>query len=468
MKLTEQNLDMTQGPIFKKLLLFAVPVFFSGVLQQIYVLVDTLIVSAFIGDSALASISNCLSIVYFVTAFFFGAGMGASIVSAQAVGARKYEWLKQVTGTGVWIGLLMCFVMAGLGLVVSKPLLELLHTPEDVFASSLTYLTIVLCGCGPVILYNLCEGILRSTGDARTPLFFLIFSTSLNIILDLLTVAVLGWGIAGAAFATIFSQGCSALLIVLYFFKADTLVKIRPAEIRLNKKAAAEIMRMGIPGGIENAAVSLANTVVQGFVNSFGSHAMAATGAFASVEGIVFIPVTSFCMALGTFSGQNTGSRNLPRLKEGVRKALFAMVIASFVMGAAMLLFAGNILSIFIHDPQTMEFALTRARITLIFYPVLGLTHGFSNVFRGAGKPVVSMTAFLGFWGAVRVLLLWTVLPFWHSYLWLCLVYPITWTLSTIYLMAYYRFGNWFPTRPAEADASDEDEDEILLADAAE
>lgn len=442
-------MDMTRGPIASQLLRFAFPVLLSALLSQTYILVDTVIVSRYLGENALAAITNCQNLAYFITSFLFGIGMGVAVVVSQAFGAKNYDWMRRVEHTAIALCALFAIVMAGVGIFLSPVLIELMNTPLEVVSLSRTYLTIYISLAGGQLLYNMAGlGIEEAVGDSRTPLYFLFASTLINIGLDLLLIVVIPCGIAGAAIATVIAQWISGIGMLVFLRYTSGVQKIKFRQCRLHKDALVEIFRMGIPGAIESSAVSLANAIVQGFVNSFGAITMAATGAFASIEGFGFLPINAFCAALATFTGQNVGAGNEKRTHQGCKFALVTMVVISMAIAVVLRLGCPFLMTLFTANPETIALALQRADITLWFYPILGLTHCLAATLRGAGRPVIPMMAYLGSWGIVRVLILMFVLPHYHEFAILCWVYPITWTISTLFLFGYYRFVHWFPAEP--------------------
>lgn len=446
--------DMTKGPIGRQLFAVAVPAFLSALLQQLYFIADTLIISNFLGDDALAAVTNCEQMAYLTTAFIFGIGMGMSVVIAQAFGARKFEWMRKAEGTGIALALLTSVLMIGFGMLVSRPVLVLMNTPENVLDLSVTYLTIYLSGSGGIFIFNACSGIRQAAGDTKTPLYFLIFSTVLNVGLDLLLIGPGQMGVAGAAFATITAEYLSGFGMLFYLFRLKDEQRLGGKEIRFNAQAVREIFRMGFPGALESSATSFANAMIQGFVNTFGSSVMAALGAFAAIDGFAFLPISAFCMALGTFTGQNVGALQEKRTRKGVRFAMVWLLIGCLLIGMFIMFFCRDLMRLFTSSEQTIEYAIIKARYTCFFYPLLGITHCMASVFRGAGKPVIPMIAYLVGWGVLRVVILSVLMPLYHDFDILCWIYPLTWLISTLFLLACYRWTSWFPkkepTLPAE------------------
>lgn len=441
----EENSNMTTGPIASKLIRFAIPVLLSNLLSQLYIIVDSLVISNFIGDQALAAVTNCINLAWMITALFFGIGMGIGVVISQTYGAGRLEWLKRCVHTAILASALAGLLIAVLSPVMTEPLLRIIQTPQEVLGDSTLYLTIYLFGVLGTMITNACSGILQALGDSKQPFYIMAFSTVCNVILDLIFVPVFHWGIAGAAWATVISiyLGSGAALFLLS--RADGPAKLHFSQLRIHWDSLKEILRLGIPTGIENCAVSLANTTVQASVNTFGPAVMAAMGATASVEGFAFLPMTAFSNALGTFTGQNVGAGLEERTRKGCRFGLIAMCILSLVIGLALMAAARLSVMMFTQSEEVIELGVRRMVLVCAFYPLCGLTHCFASIFRGAGKPVIPMSCYMGFWCVLRMGILLTLLPIWHSFDLLCLVYPITWACSALTEWAFYMWYPWFP-----------------------
>lgn len=441
----DKTINMTEGPISKLMIRFALPVFFMSLFNQLYLITDSLIIATFTGDLGLGAVTNCENIYWFVTSFFFGCSMGLTVIISQQFGAGHHDMMKKAAATGLVAAFVMAILLIPVGLFLSAPILHIVQTPADVSGMSQGYLTIVLCGSGGLFLLNVAAGIFSGLGDSKTPLIFQTASCLANASMDVIFVALFHLGTSGAALATVLAQIGTGIAILFYLRSSRSPLPLPFHEIRLDRACFKELMRLGIPGGIENSAVSLANTMVQAFVNGFGTSAMAACGALATIDGFAFLPINAFCSALATFTGQNVGAAKKERTKKGVRVGLMWCTILSVVISILLLCVVRWALGFFLSSEESMALAIERAWITWPFYFICGLTHCLASVFRGAGKPMISMSAYLGFWGVLRVGLLMAVLPFIHSYAFLCWVYPITWSGSTIFLVLMERFYPWFP-----------------------
>lgn len=443
----EDNSNMTTGPIVSKLIRFAIPILMSNLLSQLYVIVDSLVISNCIGDAALAAVTNCINLAWMITALFFGMGLGIGVVVSQAYGAKRYEWLSRSVHTAIAVSALAGLVIALLSPVITETLLRWIQTPEDVMADSTSYLTIYLLGVmGSMLTYG-CTDILQAMGDSKRPLYVMICSTITNVVLDLLFVAVFGWGIPGAAWATVLAIYLGSVLSLVLLCRAQGPHRLHLSRIRIHMDSLKAILKMGIPTGIENCAVSLANTIVQASVNSFGTVVMTAIGATASIEGFAFLPMTAFSGALGTFTGQNVGAGQEERTRKGIKFGLICMVILSFAIGLLLMALARPGIMMFSRDEEVIAYGVRRMVLVCGFYPLCGLTHCFASAFRGSGKPMIPMGAYMGFWCGLRILILLTVLPLWHSFDLLALVYPITWAGSALTEWAFYRWYPWFPSK---------------------
>lgn len=443
----EDNSNMTTGPIASKLIRFAIPILLSNLLSQLYVIVDSLVISNCIGDAGLAAVTNCINLAWMITSLFFGMGMGISVVVSQAYGAKRYEWLTRCVHTAVAVSLIVGIVIALASPLISQTLLIWIQTPVDVLGASTEYLTIDLFGVIGTMLTYSCIDVLQAMGDSKRPFYVMAFSTVTNVVLDLLFVAVLNWGIPGAAWATVLAIYLGAIVSVILLCRAEGPHQLHLTRLRIHKDSLAAILKMGIPTGIENCAVSLANTIVQASVNSFGTTVMTAIGATASIEGFAFLPMTAFSNALGTFTGQNVGADQEERTRKGIRFGIVAMVILSFSIGLLLMALARPGIMMFSRSEDVIAYGVRRMILVCGFYPLCGLTHCYAAAFRGAGKPMIPMAAYLGFWCGLRILILLGVLPFWHSFDLLALVYPITWAGSAITEWAFYRWYPWFPSK---------------------
>ncbi len=434
---SDQPKLMTEGSVWKHLLTFAIPVFIGYLFQQMYNTVDSLIVGNFVSHKALAAVTSTGSVTYLLVGFFMGFSAGAGIVIAQALGEGNREAVSRSVHTSVAMGLAFSVLMTLVGVLACEPILRLMGTPEDVLPDAVLYLRIYFGGMTGLIMYNTFTGILRAGGDSTHPLFYLIFSSLLNLALDLLFIAALGMGVEGAALATVISQLASALLALARLARMKSELRISFSLIRFDPVCLRRIVSYGFPTALQSCVIDLSNVLIQSYINSFGSLAMAGMGAYSKVEGFVFLPVTSFTMAVSTFIPQNLGAGRRDRVLRGSRFSILSATLFAEAFGLLYFLLAPTLISAFNADPQVIAFGAKRAVICSLFYGLLAFSHMASAVVRSVGKPVVPMAVMLICWCAVRVLVISTLGQVWHVIELACWIYPFTWSLSTVVYLFY-------------------------------
>ena len=434
---------MTEGSISGKMLRFAAPVFIGNLFQQLYNVADALIVGNFVGNDALAAVSATGNLSFLLISFFVGVSIGAGVVISRYFGARDEKRMRLAIHTSVAFNLVTASMLTLAGTTLTPWLLRLMGTPEDVMALSVDYIRIIFAGSIGMVMYNSFCGIMRSVGDSRSPLYFLVISSLLNVVLDLLFVAAFSLGVIGAALATILSQLVSALLCARRLMRTQESHRLVLRELGFDREMLRLIVRYGLPTGLQNSVIAIANVVVQSHVNSFGTMAVAGCGAYSKIEGFAFLPITSFQMALTTFVGQNLGAREHERARKGARFGILCSLAAAEIIGMAIYFAAPHLLGAFTSEPEAIAFGVSRAKICSIFFFLLAASHCLSAVLRGAGKANVPMMAMLLFWCVVRVAFLSVVMPIRHTIELVNWVYPLTWLLSTIFLIIYYFRADW-------------------------
>lgn len=292
-------------------------------------------------------------------------------------------------------------------------------------------------------MYNILSGIMQAVGNSRRPLYYLLIASVLNVLLDLLFVIVFKWGVAGAAFATGISQLVSSLLCLGFLMKKDTIYQVKLKEIRLHKKMLKLILYYGIPSGIQNSVIGIANVFVQSNINSFGGDAMAGCGTYSKLEGFAFLPITSFTLSISTFVGQNLGAKKYDRAKKGATFAIIVTMFLAEIIGVLFYFLIPNLARLFNSDPAVVEFAIKQARIECLFYCLLAFSHCVAAVCRGAGKATVPMIVLLSVWCAFRVLYITVAMYYKHDIGLVFWAYPITWTISSVIFLVYYIFSDW-------------------------
>lgn len=434
---------MTSGSISKNMIRFAIPLFLGNLLQQLYNVVDSLIVGNIEGTHALAAITSTASVIFLLVGFFQGVFTGISVIISKYLGANEYERVQKAIHTAVSFGIAVSILLTIIGVAFTPSLLRLLGTPADVLPGATTYMQIYFGGVASVILYNTANGIFQSVGDSKHPLYYLMISSILNVILDILLVGVFRMGVGGAAVATILSQGVSTVLAFARLMRTNEIFKVRFSQLRFEKQIVKQMLRIGIPAGIQNSVIGLANTVVQANINSFGAVAVAGSGSYVKIEGFVFIPITSFSMALTTFLSQNLGAREYTRAKKGVAFGILSACGISAVIGLLFYTFAPALVSLFGTDTNSIKIGVTQAKIATLFYTLPAFSHSAASVLRGAGKSIVPMFIMLGSWCVLRVTYITTVLHFLPKIQVIFWAYPITWFVSSCIFLLFLVKSDW-------------------------
>ena len=434
---------MTSGSIFKRMIFFALPLFLGNLFQQLYNTVDSLIVGNFLGSSALAAVSSSGSLIFLLIGFLTGISTGAGVVVSRYFGAEDAGGVHRAVHTTVAFGLAAGVAMTAVGVLLSPQILIWMGTPESVMPESTTYLQIYFSGSLGFVMYNVSVGILQAIGDSRHPLYYLMISSVINLALDALFIGVLHTGVGGAALATVISQAFSAALCLIQLLRTEGSYKLQPSKIRFDAKVLRQIIRIGLPSGVQNSITAFANVIVQSYVNSFGQMAMAGCGAYSKIEGFAFLPITSFTMTLTTFVGQNLGAGQTERTRKGVRFGILAAVSLAELIGIVVFILAPQLIAAFDSTPEVVRFGVEKSRTDALFFCLLAYTHSVAAVLRGAGKAVVPMLTMISSWCVARVTFLAVSVPLTHAIQMVYVVYPLTWALSSLALFIYYKRANW-------------------------
>jgi putative MATE family efflux protein len=431
--------DLTEGSIKGVLLSFAAPLFLSQLFQQLYNSADALIVGNILGKEALAAVSSSGPLIFLFIGFFNGAATGAGVVISRYFGAQDRDKVRKAIHTNVLFSLLCGLFLSVTGVLLTPYILRWMGTAESVLPQSEAYFRWYFAGAVAIVMYNALKGIMTALGDSRRPLYYLIFSSVLNVILDLLFVGVLRGGVAAAAIATGLSQGISALLCLAHLLERDQIYTLRAKEFRIDGPVLREIVKIGLPTGIQMSVISIANVMVQKNINSFGADAMAACGSYAKVEGFVFLPITCFSLALTTFIGQNLGAGRYDRVKAGSRFGLWASVLTAEAIGVVVFLLGPQLVSLFNNDPAVLAIGQKQCRIESLFFCMLALSHTVAGICRGAGRATVPMLVMLGIWCVLRIAYITLAMSLCHDIRLLFWAYPLTWTISAAIFWLYYK-----------------------------
>ena len=435
--------NMTVGSVRRAIVSFAMPIFLSQLFQQLYNAADSVIVGNLLGKQALAAVSSSASLIQLLTALMIGIALGAGVVISRHFGAEDYDTLSRAIHTTAAFGLIAGAALTVVGVLLSPTLLRWMGTAPDVMENSVIYFRNYFLGSMAVMLYNVFTGIMNALGDSRRPLYYLLFSSALNVALDLLFIGVFHLGVGSAAVATVISQAVSALLSFLHLRKPGTIFQLRLCKLRVHLDLMKEIVRMGLPTGVQNSVISIANVLVQSYINSFGSDAMAACGTYAKLQGFGFLPITSFALALTTFVSQNLGAKQYERARQGARFGILSTVIMAEIIGVLMVIFAVPMARLFNSDPEVVRIAVSQTRIENLFFFLLAFSHAVAGVCRGAGRATVPMLVMLSSWCVFRIIFISIAMRILRDIRVLFWCYPLTWAISSAIFLVYYLRSDW-------------------------
>lgn len=387
----DTSLNMTTGNDVKLILVFSIPLLIGNIFQQFYNLVDSIIVGKFISADALAAIGVTGSITFLFFALCNGFASGGGIIVSQSFGRGDVSQVKNSISNTGYIMLVLPSIVGITALILSKPILSMLGTPEEVFDDALVYIRIVSSGLLFVSVYNYVSSMMRALGDSKTPLYFLIFSCILNAILDLLFVCVLKMGVAGAGYATIISQFISGVLCVFYAFKFNLYFKFSKEDLKFNKTVLIQTLKLGVPMSLQFSMIAVSCMALQRVVNGFGPVAIAAFTATSRIEQIIHQPYQTLSAALSTFSGQNYGAKKYDRVVHGYHRTMLMMFIFTVVMVPIIQIFGSQITSIFVTESDVIEMGAWALRISSYFYIFLGLIYIIRGVLSGLGDAFFAM-----------------------------------------------------------------------------
>lgn len=425
------------------MILFAIPILISNIFQQLYSIIDSIIVGNYIGSDALAAVSSSGSLIFLLVGFFNGIAMGAGVAISKYFGAKKYELMQKAIHTNIAFGITAGLILTIIGIAATPQILKAMGTPDGVIKNSILYFRIYFFGVTAVVLYNIAVGILQAIGDSLHPLYYLIISSIINVLLDLLLVAGFGMGVGAAALATVISQACSAILCFWRLIHFETVYQVHIKKIRFHMPMLKEIIRLGLPSGVQNSIIAFANVIVQSNINAFDVMAVAGCGAYSKIEGFAFLPITCFSMALTTFISQNIGAEKFDRVKKGAQFGIICSAILAEVIGVIIFVGAPLFISLFDHTPQVIAFGTKQARTESLFYFLLAFSHCIAGIMRGAGRAIVPMITMLITWCLIRITYITIAVSFMPKIQVIFWAYPLTWSLSSILFFIYYKRVNW-------------------------
>ncbi|MBQ3831189.1 MAG: MATE family efflux transporter [Spirochaetales bacterium] len=443
MSTATSTLDFTEGSLGRKIIKFSLPLFLGNLFQQLYNAADSLIVGNTLGPQALASVSSSGSLIFMMVGFFNGLAIGAGVVISKYFGARDQERMQKAIHTDLAFGLVAGLFLTVFGVLMTPYILAWMRTPQDIIEGSITYFRIYSFGILFCVMYNITMGIMNATGDSTHPLIYLLISSVTNIILDLFFIKVLHWGVGGAAAATTIGQALSFILCMIRLVRTDEVYKVYIRNIRFDVPLLKEIIRYGLPSGIQNSVIAIANVFVQSNYNTFSSVAVAGCGSYAKIEGFAFIPINAFVAALTTCISQNLGAGNHDRARRGARFGILVCMALAETIGLLEFIFAKHLIALFNSDPEVIAFGVRQIHVESLFYFLLALSHSIAGVMRGAGKAKVPMFVMLGVWCIFRVLYITVAMSISHTIELVFAAYPITWSISSVIFLIYLLRSNW-------------------------
>ncbi len=438
-----KNVNMIEGKEWVKILLFAIPIFISSLFQQLYNTVDSLIVGNFAGDNSLAAVSSSGNLIFLFTSFFIGCFAGAGVLVSKYFGEKNYEKMERAIHTDIAFAFFAGLILMVLGVILTPFILQWMNTDPEVLPESITYFRWYFILIMGVILFNCFSGILQAVGNSLMPLIFLIISSVLNVGLDLLFIAVFKWGVMGASVATGISQMLSAGLSLIYLMKKKTVYQVVFKKIRVHKDMLKLILKYGIPSGIQNSVIGLANVVVQSNINTFGKVAMAGCGIYSKIEGFAFLPVNSFTLSLSTFTSQNLGAKEYERAKRGARFGIIASITIAEAIGVLTFFMMPYLARMFTNTPEVIEISTLQSMTISLFYFLLAFSHCAAAIQRGSGRAFVPMIIMLSVWCIFRVIFVNVAMAINHNIQLLFAVYPLTWAISSVIYLFIHIFSDW-------------------------
>ena len=431
--------DMTVGNPAKLILSFSIPILIGNIFQQLYSMVDTIIVGKCIDTNALAAVGATGSMNFLIIGFIIGIANGFAVVMAQRFGAKDMDGLRHSIGLSILLSIGITILVTAISVACTMPLLKLINTPEEIIQDSYRYIVVIFWGSAATILYNLMASLLRAIGDSKTPLYFLIFSSLLNIILDFAFILLFDMGVAGAAWATVISQAISGILCVIYTFRKYTFLHMQRKDFVWDKGFAWYHLQIGLPMAFQFSITAIGGIFLQGALNLFGTETVAGFTAAMKVENLVTLPASTFGVTMANYTGQNFGAKQFERLKEGVRKCTF--ITLSFSIAASLILFLFgrpfSLLFLKATDTVAMEAAIKYLDISACFFPFLFMIFVYRNVLQGIGKSLMPLLA--GFFELIARTVVALTLPNLIGYTGVCLAGPFAWIAASVPLgITYY------------------------------
>ena len=432
------QINMTEGNILPKIIKFSIPLMLSGMLQLFFNAADVIVVGRYAGDEALAAVGSTGALINLLINLFIGISIGASVLMGQAIGARDYNDAQDSLHTAMLTGLIGGIIMIFVGQFVSRPMLELMQTPDDVIELSSLYMKIYFMGMPGFMLYNFGAAILRAAGDTKRPLYYLFVSGIVNVILNLYFVIVLKMSVDGVAYATIISEAISAILIVICLMRSDGYLNLSLRKLKIDGKKFIEMLKIGIPSGFTGIVFSVSNMLIQSSINFFGKLVMAANTAASNLEGFVYNAMNSIYQTALAFASQNMGAKKLDRVDDVLKKSLLVVSGVGLFFGVGAYLLGEILLRLYTPNQEVIDIAMLRLLVISTSYFLCGIMDVYSGVIRGMGFSFTPMLVSMFFVCAFRVFWIYTIFERFHEQWVLYISYPVSWTITIIaYFFTY-------------------------------
>lgn len=444
------EIDMCNGPLLGKILVFSVPLMLSGILQLLFNAADIIVVGRFAGSTALAAVGSTAALINLMINVFVGLSVGVNVLAARYYGGQKEKDIQDTVHTAIMMAILSGLFLVLLGETASRPMLTLMGTPDDVLDQAALYLKIYFFGMPVLMIYNFGAALLRAVGDTRRPLYFLFAAGAVNVVLNLFFVIQLGMGVDGVGWATVISECVSAGLIIRSLMKERGAMKLHLSKLRIVPEKLKQIIRIGLPAGMQGAIFSISNVLIQSSVNSFGSIAMAGNTSSANIEGFVYTAMNAVYQTSLSFTSQNLGGKKYSRIDKIKNICLGVVTVVGLILGLGAVFGGKGLLSIYSSDPEVLAFGMRRLRIICVTYFLCGLMDCMVGSLRGLGYSVlpmiVSLTGACGF----RVFWIFTIFASCRTLEVLYLSYPVSWIITaSAHMFTYYKIRKRFPKKDA-------------------
>lgn len=426
------EMDMCSGSLFPKIVRFSVPLILTSVLQLLYNAIDVIVVGRFSGSTALAAVGSTSSLINLMINAFIGLSVGTGVLLAQSIGAKYYDKIHDIIHTAILTSIISGVFMGVVGFFSSRALLSLMGSPPDVIDQAALYMKIYFLGMPGFMVYTFGSVIMRTVGDTKRPLFFLMISGMINVVLNLVTVIVFHMGVAGVAIATIVSQYVSAIMVVLALITMDGHYQLLLKKLKIKGYALKEMVKIGLPVAVQSSIFSFSNVIIQSSINTFGSDAIAGNAAAANIEGFLYTIMNAISQATTTFAGQNYGAREYKRVHSSFKICFTLTTVIAIILGPLIYYFGTPLLKIYVSDSmETIQFGLARLKYICLLYALCGIMEVLVGAIRGTGSTVTPMiVSILGVCG-VRILWIFTVFQHFHTLETLYISYPLSWTATS-------------------------------------